>query len=73
MLSREEEIDITKILYTAKEEKKEFLRVSNHIRVDDIILLAKRALEINEECSQVTLELQKANEELARLHEVYGA
>jgi len=35
--------------------------------------LTEKLKEVNNECSKVTEELQTANEELARMHEVYDA
>ena len=60
MLTKEEEIDVKKILTTAKEEKEESLRVSNHIGVDDIILLCTKLLETNNTLKE--LEEEVANQ-----------
>lgn len=40
---------------------------------DIVIAMLKRLKEINNECSRYALELQQTNEEVARLHEMYGA
>ena len=54
MLTKEEEIDVAKILYTARGEKEEFKRgTSYHICLDDIIILCTKLKEVNKECSEI--------------------
>lgn len=71
MLSEEEETKLEmffRIIQAAKDDQK-FPLLGTY----DIEWLTEKLKETNNELSKVHLELQKANEELARLHEVYGA
>jgi len=62
------------VLTEAEETRLSHLILTLGVQTDleESLWLTTKLKEINEECSAVTLELQKTNEELARVWEVYG-
>ncbi len=70
MLNKEEEHRLSQIMYILNDQIK-MDQMYSDLKITLIGWLALKLKETNDECSKVHLELQQANEALARLNEDY--
>lgn len=73
MLSKDEEDKVAKFLEECTVHIEQGYQNSYIFYPVQVQWLAEKLKELNDECSAITEELQKTNQELGRLHEVYGA